>query len=63
MHEIRPDRFQQLLFKIMKIDPTNEKRRTLSAMEFAENLKIVLGKQNAKSDVSMDDFKLALWHL
>ena len=48
------------LFRIMKVDQ-NGNRRTLTADEFAENLRIILGKQNQKSDVTMDDFKLALW--
>ena len=51
-----------ILFRIMKVD-SNGKRRTLTADEFAENLKIVLGKQNTRSEVTMDDFKLALWHI
>ena len=32
------------LFRIIKTDPITKKRRTLTACEFAENLKIVLGK-------------------
>ena len=50
-----------VLFRIMKID--DGKRRTLTPEEFAENLKVILGKQNDKSDVSLEDFKLALWHI
>ena len=51
-----------VLFRIMKNDG-NGKRRTLTSEEFAENLKVVLGKKNDKCDVTMDDFKLALWHI
>ena len=51
-----------ILFRIMNTDPVTKKRKTLTAIEFAENLKVVLGKQNSRSEVStMDDFLLALW--
>ena len=49
------------LFRIMKVE--NGKRKTLTADAFAENLKTVLGKQYTKNQVSMDDFKVALWHI
>ena len=42
---------------------TNRKRKTMAAHEFAENLKVVFGKQNSKSQVNMDDFLLALWNV
>ena len=50
-----------LLFRIMKTDSQTNKRRTLTAAEFAANLSIVLGKKNSRGQVSMEDFLLALW--
>lgn len=51
-----------VLFRIMKTDPTTKKRKTMSATEFANNLKTVLGKKNNKSEVTLEDFMLAMWH-
>ena len=48
------------LFRIMKTDPITKKRITFTACEFAENLKIVLGMQNSRTEVTMDNFLLAL---
>ena len=50
-----------ILFRIMKTDEVTKKRRTLTAQEFAANLTNVLGKQNSRGEVTMDDFLLALW--
>ena len=44
----------------MKVD-VNGKQKTLYAGEFAE--KVVVGKQKSKSQVTRNDFKLALWHI
>ena len=49
------------LFRIMKTDPNTKKGRDLTAKEFSENLKVVLGKQNSRSEVTFDDFLVALW--
>ena len=43
------------LFRIMKLD-SDGKQQTLTASEFAENLKIILGKQNNKCDVTNEWF-------
>ena len=51
-----------IFFRIMKVEKDGS-RRTLTAHEFSDNLKAVLGKHTEKSDVTMDDFKLALWHI
>ena len=48
------------LFRTTKINPTTKKRKALTACKFAENLKIVLGKQNSRSEFTIDDFFLAL---
>ena len=50
-----------ILFRIMKKDNVTQKQITMSADEFAENLKIVLGKKESRGEVSMEDFLLALW--
>ena len=51
-----------VLFRIMKTDPTTKKRKTMSATEFANNLKTVPGKKNNKSKVAFEEFMLAMWH-
>lgn len=48
------------LFRTTKINPTTKKRRRLTACKFVENLKIVLGKQNSRTEFTIDDFWLAL---
>ena len=50
-----------ILFRIMKQDNVTQKLITMSALEFAENLKVVLGKKESRGEVSMEDFLLALW--
>ena len=47
------------LFRTTKINPTTKKRRRLTACKFVENLKIVLGKQNSRTEFTIDDFWLA----
>ena len=48
------------LFRTTKINPTTKKRRRLTACKFVENLKILLGKQNSRTEFTIDDFWLAL---
>ena len=48
-----------ILFRIMKKDSVTQKQVTMAADEFAENLKVVLGKKESRGEVSMKTF---YWH-
>ena len=50
-----------IFFRIMKKYSVTQKLVTMTANEFTENLKAVLGKKESRGDVSMEDVLLALW--